>query len=125
MGDKLKSVVEGTVMLAVNQRKSVSVNSIKDLGGIVRILTGAVDLKFNAEIAITFTVEDGFWLVIVAVDGFVSADLVRAVLAVGAIVIIVSAADFVVVNDSSAPFTGRVVRIIAVLTEWCVAVAVV
>ena len=74
MGDDFKPVIKRTIVLAVDQLKSVAVYGIKDPGSVVRILTGTVDLQFNAEIAITFTVEDGFWLVVVAVDEAVLVD---------------------------------------------------
>lgn len=81
VGDDLEPLIEAAVMLAVGHRL-LSIGNVQDLGSVVTIFTGTVDLKLNAEEAIVVAVENGSGLVIVVVDSVPVSYGVIAVLAI-------------------------------------------
>ena len=67
VGDDLEPIVEAAVVLAVGQRM-FSIGDVQDLGSVVTIFTGTVDLKLNAEEAVAVAIENGSRFVVIIVD---------------------------------------------------------
>ena len=113
VGDDLEPLIKAAVVLAVGQRL-FSIGDVQNLGSVVIIFTGTVDLEFNAEEAITVAVENGCGFEIVIVDSVIIAQGEITFLTVGGIAAvhcIVSGNEFVTVR------TALVVAVKAILTE--------
>ena len=82
---------------------------------VVAVLAALVDFKFHAEIALRVTIKDGVGLVIVLVNRTVLAFLI-APIAIGVIVFII-VVGVVPVNDSAAALAGRVIIVVAGVSE--------
>ena len=68
MGDDLEPLIKAAVVLAVGQRL-FSIGDVQNLGSVVIIFTGTVDLEFNAEEAIAVAIEICSLIVIILLNG--------------------------------------------------------
>lgn len=67
VGDNLKAVVQGAVVLAVDALRTVVDQGHQGLGG-ADALAAFIDLQLHAEVAWAGAVEDGLGLVVIALD---------------------------------------------------------
>ena len=114
--DDLQTVFERTIMLAVDVFQTVAVCGFEDAFCIGSTFACTVDLQFHTEETVAGAVEDGFWLVIVVVDGLGFAAVVITACAIG-FVIIGGIVRLVELDDASAGSAMSVVTVIAILTE--------
>lgn len=116
MGNDFDAVLERTVMLAVNVFQAVLMCGFEDTFSVGVTLSRSVDLEFDTEEAVAGTIEDGFGLIVVVVDGLIFVPVVITGTAIG-FVIVVGIVRFVEMDDTSAGSTVSVMLFVAVLTE--------
>lgn len=119
MGDDLKAILQGAVMLAVDVL-FFSVGNLHKLSGIGGAFPGLVDLKLHAEEAWPFTKEKGLWFIVVVLDGIEpmgAAKTAEAVGAAGGLALPVLVVSVVHMEELSAIGAVGVVALIAALTK--------
>ena len=120
VGDDLKAVVQGAVVLAVDPLRTVVDQGHQGLGG-ADALTAFVDLQLHAEVAGTGAIEDGLGLVVIALDA--AGDSIAVVAGVTQWFILFLVSGLIVGirqgDQSAAMVAAGVVEVIAVLTEGC------
>ena len=121
MRDQLEAVAEGTVVLTVEPLGETNVGWRQDLAGVVTPLAAFVDLQLDSEVPWTGAIEDGFWLVVVALDHvpvcFLQTGQAERLIAVVQIVTVLT------VDEAAALGAGHVALVVAGLTEWGVVVS--
>jgi hypothetical protein len=126
MGDDLKTVADGPIMLDVNTFLSVPVANVKNLLGTAGELSALVNFKLHPKETRTRAVEDRLGFVVIVMDWFVLSLLPGvALVAEGMVVVIFRVIDFVEWDHSAAAGTGSVVAVIAVLAQGAAGVPVV
>ena len=121
MRDQLKAVAEGTVVLTVEPLGETNVGLRQNLAGVVTPLAAFVDLQLDPEVSGAGAIEDGFWLVVVALDHvpvcFLQTGQAERLIAVVQIVTVLT------VDEAAALGAGHVALVVAGLTEWGVVVS--
>ena len=115
MRDQLETIAEGTVVLTVEPLGETDIGLRQNLAGVVTPLAAFVDLQLDSEVPWTGAVEDGFWLVVVALDHvpvcFLQAGQAERLIAVVQIVTVLT------VDEAAALGAGHVALVVAGLTE--------
>ena len=121
MRDQLEAVAEGTVVLTVEPLGETNVGWRQDLAGVVTPLATFVDLQLDSEVPWTGAIEDGFWLVVVALDHvpvcFLQAGQAERLIAVVQIVTVLT------VDEAAALGAGHVALVVAGLAEGRVVIS--
>ena len=121
MRDQLEAIAEGTVVLTVEPLGETDVGLGQNLAGVVTPLAAFVDLQLDSEVPWTGAVEDGFWLVVVALDhvsvGFLQAGQAERLIAV------VQVVGVLTVDEAAALGAGHVALVVAGLTEGRVVIS--
>ena len=121
MRDQLEAIAEGTVVLTVKPLGETDVGLGQNLAGVVTPLAAFVDLQLDSEVPWTGAVEDGFWLVVVALDHvpvcFLQAGQAERLIAVVQIVTVLT------VDEAATLGAGHVALIVASLAEWGVVIS--
>lgn len=121
MRDQLKAVAEGTVVLTVEPLGETNVGLRQNLAGVVTPLAAFVDLQLDSEVPWTGAIEDGFWLVVVALDHvpvcFLQTGQAERLIAVVQIVTVLT------VDEAAALGAGHVALVVAGLTEGRVVIS--
>ena len=121
MRDQLEAVAEGTVVLTVEPLGETNVDLRQDLAGVVTPLAAFVDLQLDSEVSGASAIEDGFRLVVVALDHvsvcFLQAGQAERLIAVVQIVTVLA------VDEAAALGAGHVALVVASLAEWGVVVS--
>ena len=121
MRDQLEAVAEGTVVLTVEPLGETDVGLGQNLAGVVTPLATFIDLQLDPEVPWTGAIEDGFWLVVVALDHvpvcFLQAGQAERLIAVVQIVTVLT------VDEAATLGAGHVALIVAGLAERCVVIS--
>lgn len=121
MRDQLEAIAEGTVVLTVEPLGETNVGWRQDPAGVVTPLAAFVDLQLDSEVPWTAAIEDGFWLVVVALDHvpvcFLQAGQAEGLIAVVQIVTVLT------VDEAAALGAGHVALVVAGLAEWGVVIS--
>lgn len=121
MRDQLEAVAEGTVVLTVEPLGETNVGLRQDLAGVVTPLAAFVDLQLDSEVPWTGAIEDGFWLVVVALDHvpvcFLQTGQAEGFIAVVQIVTVLA------VDEAATLGAGHVALVVAGLAEWGVVIS--
>lgn len=121
MRDQLEAVAEGTVVLTVEPLGETNVGWRQDLAGVVTPLAAFVDLQLDSEVPWTGAIEDGFWLVVVALDHvpvcFLQTGQAERLIAVVQIVTVLT------VDEAAALGAGHVALVVAGLAEGRVVIS--
>ena len=113
VGDDLEPLIKAAVVLAVGQRL-FGVGDVQDLGSVVTIFTGTVDLKFDTEEAIAVAIENGSGFVVIIAD---SVPVTNGVIAFLAIRVISTEEGVPAADQGVAGCTAFKVIVEAVLTQ--------
>ena len=114
VGHYFHTIVQTAVGFYVDVLRNPVADTQKRIS-VVAVLAALVDFKFHAKIALRVTIKDGVGLVIVLVNRTVLAFLI-APIAIGVIVFII-VVGVVPVNDSAAALAGRVIIVVAGVSE--------
>ena len=121
MRDQLEAVAEGTVVLTVEPLGETDIGLRQNLAGVVTPLAAFVDLQLDSEVPWTGAIEDGFWLVVVALDHvpvcFLQAGQAEGLIAVVQIVTVLT------VDEAATLGAGHVALVVAGLTEGRVVIS--
>lgn len=121
MRDQLEAIAEGTVVLTVEPLGETDIGLRQNLAGVVTPLAAFVDLQLDSEVPWTGAVEDGFWLVVVALDhvsvGFLQAGQAERLIAVVQIVTVLT------VDEAATLGAGHVALVVTGLTEGRVVIS--
>ena len=121
MRDQLEAVAEGTVVLTVEPLGKTDIGLGQNPAGVVTPLAAFVDLQLDSEVPWTAAIEDGFWLVVVALDHvpvcFLQAGQAERLIAVVQIVTVLT------VDEAAALGAGHVALVVAGLAEWSVVIS--
>ena len=121
MGDDLKAVLQGAVMLAIDTLFAFLVGDFHDMVGVIIILSGSINLQLHAKEAGRFSVEDGLGLIVIVVDTC-GPQSGKAFGAIGIIAVLVtSAIPGILISDKGATaHTGRIGILPAAFAKGCV-----
>ena len=121
MRDQLEAIAEGTVVLTVEPLGEINIGLRQDPAGVVTPLAAFVDLQLDSEVPWTGAVEDGFWLVVVALDHvpvcFLQTGQAEGLIAVVQIVTVLT------VDEAATLGAGHVALVVAGLTEGRVVIS--
>ena len=119
MRDQLEAVAEGTVVLTVEPLGETDIGLRQNLAGVVTPLAAFVDLQLDPEVSGAGAVEDGFRLVVVALD-HVSVSFFQAGQAEGGVVIsgVVSEPDPLATAGAEGSFILQALRADKAVVEW-------
>ena len=121
MRDQLEAIAERTVVLTVEPLGETNVGWRQDLAGVVTPLAAFVDLQLDSEVPWTGAIEDGFRLVVVALDHvpvcFLQTGQAERLIAVVQIVTVLT------VDEAATLGAGHVALVVAGLAEWSVVIS--
>lgn len=121
MRDQLEAVAEGTVVLTVEPLGETNVGWRQDLAGVVTPFAAFIDLQLDSEVPWTGAIEDGFRLVVIALDHvpvcFLQTGQAEGLIAVVQIVTVLT------VDEAATLRAGHVALVVASLTEWGVVIS--
>ena len=121
MRDQLEAIAEGTVVLTVEPLGKTDIGLGQNPAGVVTPLAAFVDLQLDSEVPWTGAIEDGFWLVVVALDHvpvcFLQAGQAEGLIAVVQIVTVLT------VDEVATLGAGHVALVVAGLAEWSVVIS--
>ena len=121
MRDQLEAIAERTVVLTVEPLGEIDVGLRQNLAGVVTTLAAFVDLQLDSEVSGAGAIEDGFRLVVVALDHvsvcFLQAGQAERLIAVVQIVTVLT------VDEAATLGAGHVALIVAGLTEGRVVIS--
>ena len=121
MRDQLETIAEGTVVLTVEPLGEINIGLGQNLAGIVTPLAAFVDLQLDSKVSGAGAVEDGFRLVVVALD-HVSVCFFQAGQAEG-LIAVVQVVTVLTVDEAATLGAGHVALIVAGLTEGRVVIS--
>lgn len=121
MRDQLEAVAEGTVVLTVEPLGETDVGLRQDPAGVVAPLTAFVDLQLDPKVSGAGAVEDGFRLVVVALD-HVSVCFFQAGQAEG-LIAVVQVVTVLTVDEAATLGAGHIALVVTGLAERCVVIS--
>lgn len=125
MGDDLKAVLQGAVMLAVDVLR-FPVGDLHKLSSIGGAFPALVDLKLNAKETRPFSEKDGLGLIVVVLDGIEpmgAAKIAEAIYTVGGFALSVLVVSVVYMEEPSTIGAVGVIALVTSLTKGCTAAA--
>jgi hypothetical protein len=102
MAHHLKTVVQGTVMLAVQKFAAAGIGDIQNTFCISRDLPAIIDFKFHPEETISFPIEDRRGFVVVILDDVSAGFFFTASLTIRVILIFVEVTDIIIRKQNAA-----------------------
>ena len=116
MGDDLKAIVQGAVVLAIDAALTGIIGESQNLRGILRVLAALVNFQLDTKIAGAASVEDRLRFIVVIMDDTLAAGCtLKAVVAqCGGIVIIRFVVDLRIGQQGSAAFAAGVVALVTI-----------
>ena len=121
MRDQLEAIAEQTVVLTVEPLGEINIGLRQDPAGVVTPLAAFVDLQLDSEVSGAGAVEDGFRLVVVALD-HVSVCFFQAGQAEG-LIAVVQIVAVLTVDEAATLRAGHVALVVTGLAERCVVIS--
>ena len=102
MGHQLQTVIQGAVVLDIEERPAAAVCNLQQAGGLASGFSAAVDLQLHAKEAGALPVKEGGWFEVIAIDHIVRSVGAKTLLAVALIIIVVQVVHLIVGDQAAA-----------------------